>query len=149
MEIWEKMVIIGEINCVGSYAKKPIMKQLLSLLLTIVFFSTLQGQNKPSPADKALAAIEAIKNYKAEIKLSTRLACLTQIFPKHVDLNYFGVCYKPTNEELEMWRNWILKNEDYLEYEKQEPEGNFDFIFGDFNIIYNDKKGLIRNSYCQ
>jgi len=124
------------------------MKQLLSLLFTLVFSSALQAQKKPSPADKALAAIEAIVNYKAEIKLPTRLACLTQIFPKDVDLNYSGVCYRPTKEELEMWRNWILKNKNYLEYEKEEPEGNFDFIFGDFNIIYNDKKGTKRNSYC-
>ena len=125
------------------------MKQLLSILLTVVFFSTSEAQKKPSPADKALAAIEAIKNYKAEIKLPTRLACLTQIFPKDVDLNYSGVCYIPTKAELAMWRNWILKNKDYLEYEKDEPKEEFDFIFGEFNIIYNDKKGTTRDSYCQ
>ena len=125
------------------------MKQLLSLLLTVVFFCSSYAQKKLSPADKALAAIEAIVNFQAEIRLPTRLACLTQIFPKDVDLNYSGVCYKPTKEELEMWRNWILKNKDYLEFEKEEPVEKFDFIFGDFNIIYNDKNGMIRNSYCQ
>lgn len=125
------------------------MKQLLSLLLTVVFFSSSHAQKKSSPADKALAAIEAIVNFQAEIKLPTRLACLTQIFPLDIDLNYSGVCYRPTKEELEMWRNWILKNKDYLEFEKDEPEEKFDFIFGDFNIIYNDKNGTIRNSYCQ
>lgn len=129
--------------------QKPIMKQILSLLLTIVFFSASQAQKKPSPADKALAAIEAIENYNAEVKLPTKLACLTQIFPKDVDLNYSGLCYKPTKEELKMWSNWILENKDFLEYDKQEPEGNFDFILGEFNIVYNDKKGTIRNSNCQ
>lgn len=125
------------------------MKQRLSLLLIITFFSYSSAQKKLSAADKALAAIEAIVNFKAEIKLPMRLACLTKIFPKDVDLNYSGVCYRPTKQELEMWRNWILKNKDYLEFEKEETGGKFDFIFGDFNIIYNDKKGTLRNSYCQ
>lgn len=125
------------------------MKQLLSLLLTITFFSHSYAQKKLSPADKALAAIVAIENFQAEIKLPTRLACLTQIFPKNVNINYFGVCYKPTKEELEMWKDWILKNKEYLEFEKEEPAEKSDFIIGDFNIIYNNKKGTIRNSYCQ
>ncbi|AWA31132.1 hypothetical protein HYN48_14100 [Flavobacterium magnum] len=123
------------------------MKNIL-IALFILFVASMKAQNKISASDKALAAIDAIEKFEAEIKIPNRLACLTQIFPKDVDFNYVGQCYRPTKEELQLWREWIIKNKENLEYEQEEPEGKFDFIFGEFNIVFNDKKGTIRNSYC-
>ncbi|CAM4017292.1 hypothetical protein FLAN108750_05415 [Flavobacterium antarcticum] len=124
------------------------MKYFLTVIL-ILFITFSKAQNKIKASDKALAAIDAIEKFEAEIKIPNRLACLTQIFPKEIDLNYAGFCYIPSKAELQLWREWIIKNKNNLEYENMEPEGKFDFIFGDFNIIFKDKNGEIRNSYCK
>lgn len=119
--------------------------------MSFILFSLtgLYAQKKQTPADKALAAIDIIEKGEYNIKLPTLLACLTLIFPKNVDLNYSGVCYQPTKKDLEMWRTWVLTNKENLQFKKQESEANFDFIFGDFNIIFTNGNGTSRDSNCQ
>lgn len=124
-------------------------KFLFCVLIVTIFNLKSNAQEKLMPADKALAAIDAIINFKAEILVATRLACLTQIFPKEINLNYVGVCYRPTTIELERWKTWIEENRKNLLFEKEEPNEKFNFITGDFNIIYIGKDGKIRDSYCR
>jgi len=125
------------------------MKITLFLFFTL-FHAALFSQQKPTPEAKALAAIDLIESGSYNLTLPTSLACLTRIFPQQVDLNYFGVCYKPTKEELHLWRKWIKENKGNLQFVTEENEGNFDFMFGDFNIVFKDKQGVIRDdSHCK
>ncbi len=120
------------------------------ILLLFFTFSFSQNLKYRSAADEIISQIEQIeKGYGYNIKLPNSIACLTGIYPKEVDGNYFGIVYYPTIEELKIWKNLINENNLKIKY-KVMPESNLDSnIFELREILYEYEPGKFRSNFCE
>ena len=106
-------------------------------LFCLIAFS--QKSNSEIALSWSLKAIECTKSKEYPLKLPNQLACLTNIYPKKVDLNYVGVCYQPTKEELQIWKDWVIKNQTFLSIKNHTNNEQFNFIFIEELITFNDQ----------
>ena len=90
------------------------------------------------------------KSSSMNFKLPNEIVCITGISPKDVDGTYIGIVYKPTLEDVKLWREWVSKNHGrfFYENEKINKSKEFDEIyFKRVKVEY--EKGKFRNNYCK
>ena len=121
------------------------MRKFLYLTLLLSFYSYSQTiQTEVSASELVYTSILKIesgiltgKGY--EIHLPNLMANLSGIKPKKYDLNYFGLTYSPTIEEIKVWKEWFEKNKAKITY------GEVDKVSGEKVILFEYEKGKFRS----
>ena len=116
----------------------------LILLLFGVHSYCQKNQTKVTAAEDVYSSILEIENAIIKdrgynIGLSNLIANLSGIKPKKYDLNYFGVTYSPTIEEVKLWKDWFEKNKTKITY------GKVDKVSGEKIILFEYEKGKFRS----
>ena len=84
------------------------------------------------------------KNDTLDFKAPNGIVCLTGISPKKWDGTYIGIIYKPTLEDVKLWREWISKYHGKFYYDPAEINNPYYK-----KVIIEYEKGKFRSNYCK
>ena len=131
----------------------------LQLLFLVMIRSLCAAQEthdfestNPAAADVNAMILEAEKELEAHENGTSgnifrvhALIALSKIYPKMVDGTYFGILYRPSHEEILLWKEWYNKNRFYLSYDplNERYEGLLD---NEKIIVLTLPDGTIRKS---
>ena len=111
----------------------------MPFFLFIPFVAISQNDENYEACENALKAISNVE--KGDSFNTSRIACLTQIFPLKADFNFFGAFYMPNEAEIVSWKNWVIENQECLFCDRKP-------FFDEFDILYLNADQMRRSELC-
>ncbi|MES2806328.1 MAG: hypothetical protein V4652_12245 [Bacteroidota bacterium] len=123
------------------------------LILVVIGITKVEAQESKA-ADEILSKIE-----KAEIALKEKkqlnqgdlheIVCLTNIETKKGNGNYLGISFFPSESEIQLWKDWFVKNKTRISYSTSSDTYNKEIFDGKCKVIQVEyESGKFRNNVC-
>ena len=124
------------------------------LILVVIGITKVEAQESKA-ADEILSKIE-----KAEIALKEKkqlnqgdlheIVCLTNIETKKGNGNYLGISFFPSESEIQLWKDWFVKNKTRISYSTSSDTYNKEIFDGKCKVIQVEyESGKFRNNVCE